>query len=203
MIRAVPPTPVRFTFLAVALLALIAAAGCGSSKSKSGGAATPAPAQSEAKSAATGDIPDNQVFVTLRNAAAGYTIRYPEGWAQRGAGRDVTLEDKDNRVHVVVSSGGLPTDAQVVAELGALARRDPTLKASAPKRVTISGSPAFKVFYSRQSEPNPVTGKRVLLVVDRYELARGGRRATVDLATAKGVDNVDAHRMMIASFRWR
>ena len=36
-----------------------------------------------------------------------------------------------------------------------------------------------------------------------YELARGGRRATVDLGTARGVDNVDAYRMIINSFRWR
>jgi hypothetical protein len=189
----------RGRFAASALIVLVVAAGCGASSSRprSNGA------RSEAKSAATGDIPDNLMFVALRNGAAGYTIRYPEGWAQRGGGRDVTLEDKDNKVHVVVSAGSLPTDAQVISELGALARQDPTLKASAPKRVTISGSPAIKVFYSRQSAPNPVTGKRVLLVVDRYELARGGQRATVDLATAKGVDNVDAYRMMIQSFRWR
>ena len=48
-----------------------------------------------------------------------------------------------------------------------------------------------------------MTGKRVILLVDRYELTRGGRRATVDLGTPKGVDNVDAYRMMIESFRWR
>jgi hypothetical protein len=196
MIRAM--LSLRATSIAAAALVLLALAGCGSSSSKPRSTAS----QAEAKSAATGDIPDNQVFVTLRNPAAGYTIRYPEGWAQRGAGRDVTLEDKDNRVHVQVTAGGLPTATQVLAELGTLARQDPTVKASAPKRVTVGGTPAIKVFYSRQSDPNPVTGKRVLLVVDRYELARGGKRATVDLATAKGVDNVDAYRMMIASFRW-
>jgi hypothetical protein len=194
----------RHASIAGALIVVLVAAGCGSTKSKSSGTSTGGgPAPSEAKSAATGDIPDNQVFVTLRNSAVGYTIRYPEGWAQSGGGRDVTLENKDNRVHVVVRAGGLPTDAQAAAELGTLARQDPTLKASAPKRVNISGAPALKIFYSRESAPNTVTGKRVLLVVDRYELARGGKRATVDLATAKGVDNVDAYRMMIESFRWR
>ena len=40
------------------------------------------------------------------------------------------------------------------------------------------------------------------LIVDRYELTRGGHIATVDLGTPKGVDNVDAYRMMIESFRW-
>jgi hypothetical protein len=48
-----------------------------------------------------------------------------------------------------------------------------------------------------------VTGKRVTLLVDRYELAKNGKRATVELGTPRGVDNVDAYRMMIESFRWR
>jgi hypothetical protein len=43
----------------------------------------------------------------------------------------------------------------------------------------------------------------VTLVVDRYYLAHGGKRAVVDLGAPKGVDNVDAYRMMIESFRWR
>jgi hypothetical protein len=48
-----------------------------------------------------------------------------------------------------------------------------------------------------------VTGKSVKLIVDRYELGRGGTRATVDLGTPVGVDNVDAYRLMIQSFRLR
>jgi hypothetical protein len=48
-----------------------------------------------------------------------------------------------------------------------------------------------------------VTGKRVRLTVDRYYLWHGGRRAVVDLGTPVGVDNVDAYRSMIESFRWR
>jgi hypothetical protein len=68
--------------------------------------------------------------------------------------------------------------------------------------ITISGSPAFKVVYSTESAPNPVTGKRVKLVVNRYYLWKGGRLAVVDLGTPLGVDNVDAYRLMIESFRW-
>lgn len=186
----------------VALVLALLAGGCGSSKS---GASTTGSqgAQAEARSAATGDIPDNQMFVTLRNPSGGYSIRYPEGWARRGTGNDVTLEDKANQVHIVIAPGGPPAAAEAAAELRRLARRDGSLRAGAAWRVTISGAPAIKLSYTRQSAPNPVTGKRVLLIVDRYELARGGRRATVDLATAKGVDNVDAYRMIIQSFRWR
>ena len=48
-----------------------------------------------------------------------------------------------------------------------------------------------------------MTGKRVTLVVDRYYLSHSGKEAIVDLATPQGVDNVDAYRLMIESFRWR
>jgi hypothetical protein len=57
--------------------------------------------------------------------------------------------------------------------------------------------------YSTESASNAVTGKRVRLIVDRYYQSRGGRRAIVDLGTPQGVDNVDAYRLMIESFRWR
>jgi hypothetical protein len=69
--------------------------------------------------------------------------------------------------------------------------------------VTLPSGRAVKVVYSTKSAPNPVTGKRVTLVVDRYYLARSGKEATVDLGTPQGVDNVDAYRLMIDSFRWR
>ena len=59
----------------------------------------------EAQSAATGDIPDNQVFLTFTNPAAGYSMSYPEGWTRKGAARNVTFSDKNNIVHVVVANG--------------------------------------------------------------------------------------------------
>ena len=62
---------------------------------------------------------------------------------------------------------------------------------------------AFKVSYSTVSAPDPVTGKRVSLVVDRYYLSKAGKRAIVDLAAPKGADNVDAYRLISRSFRWR
>src|SRR2546421_684517 len=71
-----------------------------------------------------------------------------------------------------------------------------------PQRLTISGAPAFKVVYRTQSAPNPLTGKRVTLTVDRYYLAHAGKEAIIDLGTPLGVDNVDAYRLMIESFRW-
>jgi len=163
----------------------------------SGATGSPGALQAEANATAAGDIPDNQVFLVFRNAGAGYSIKYPEGWAQLGSGGHVTFRDKNNIVRVVVAPGPRPTAARARADLAAASL------AGAPMTMTIGGAPAVKASYSTESAPNSVTGKRVKLVVDRYYLWRNGRRAVVDLGTPVGVDNVDAYRLMIESFRWR
>jgi hypothetical protein len=127
----------------------------------------------EAESAATGDIPDNQAFLLYADKAAGYTIRYPEGWARTGSGNDVTFKEKANVVHVVVHSGSAST------------------------------KPGEKRTLTRQSAPDPVTGKRLPLLVDVYEYEHAGKVAVLELSTPEGVDNVDAYRMISESFRWK
>jgi hypothetical protein len=156
--------------------------------------------QAEAQSAATGDIPDNQSFVVFADPGAGYSMKYPEGWAQAGGGKLVVIRDKNNIVRVVVRPGGLPTAAAARRELAAL--RGVRVQ-SPPAAYALPSGPSLKVVYSTRSAPNAVTGKRVTLVVDRYYLAHNGKVAIVDLGTPQGVDNVDAYRLMIKSFRWR
>jgi hypothetical protein len=201
--------------LACAALAA-AGAGCGSSSAPSstsshGSSSHPAPSSTnsgaaaltaEAQSAATGDIPDNQQFLVFNDAPAHYSVKFPEGWAQQGAGRDVTFAEKNNLVHILVLTGGRPTAAGMRAELAHLRRGTPSLSFTAPAPINLASGPAIKSTYTTLSAANQVTGKQVVLTVDRYELAHGGRRAIVDLGTARGVDNVDAYRMMINSFRW-
>jgi hypothetical protein len=200
--------------------AVVAAAGCGSSGHGAGTATIPPPTaasasgagtttsssggpgalQAEANAIAAGDIPDNQVFLTFENVSGRYSLKYPEGWAQQGIGPRVTFRDKNNIVRIVVAPGTLPTKASVQADIAHLYGAHVQ---GAPQPVTLFGRPAFKVVYSTESVPNAVTGKRVKLVVDRYYLWKSGRRAVVDLGTPEGVDNVDAYRLMIESFRWR
>jgi len=202
----------------ILVTALAVASGCGSTKKHAAPAATsqtttnpatatsgsgPGALQGEAQSAATGDIPDNQVYVTFSNARAGYAIKYPEGWAQSGNGPRVVFRDKNNLVRIVVASGPHATLATARADMQALLRAVPSLKFQSPVATRISSAPAIKVTYTTQSAPNPVTNKRITLTVDRYYLFRSGKRAVVDLGTPVGVDNVDAYRMMIQSFRWR
>jgi len=171
----------------------------GSSTGTTTSASGPGALQAEATSAAAGDIPDNQMFLVFRSGA-GYSLKYPEGWAQQGSGDRVTFRDKNNIARIVVAAGAAPTLAEVRSELAGL---NGVHVQSPPQAITVSGSPAFKVVYSTESSPNAVTGKRVKLVVDRYYLWHGGRRAVVDLGTPEGVDNVDAYRLMIESFRWK
>ena len=157
----------------------------------------------EAQAAATGDIPDNQAFLTYDNHGAGYSIRYPEGWARKGSGSDVTFQDRANVIHVVLSPGKSPTVAGVIAGLEEVKRRDPTVKPGSAHTVSINGSPVIKVTYTRLSAPEPVTGKRLPLTIDRYVYSSGTKVAIVDLGTPVGVDNVDAYRMISESFQWR
>ena len=201
--------------VAIVAPAALAAAGCGASKHAASTPVTtttkattthtttaqsgsPGALQAEAASAATGDIPDNQVFLRFRSPA-GWSIKYPEGWAQSGGPHAIVFRDKNNIVRVVVRRGSAPTSPQV--------RADRSLRAahitSGPSAITIKGKSAIKVVYTTRSAPNPVTGKRVTLTVDRYYVAAGGKLATIDLGTPVGVDNVDAYRLMIESFRWK
>jgi hypothetical protein len=176
------------TLAGVLVAAGLLAAGCGgggsststgeasSAPAGTAAAAAPEPAgaetPSEAQSAATGDIPDNQTFLLFRNPAAGYSIRYPEGWARKGSGNEVTFQEKANSIHIAVRRG------------------------------SPHSKPGEKVTLKRYSAPDPVTGKRLPLVVDRYEYGRAGKVAVLELSTPVGVDNVDAYRMISESFGW-
>jgi hypothetical protein len=212
----------RLFIAAPAVLATLAAlaAGCGGTSNGSAQATSPygptqtasgatTPSQgsgaltAEAQQAAAGDIPDNQVFLTFHNKAGGYSIQYPEGWAQRGSTAHVTFRDKNNLVRIEVAQGADATVAGATAEMSRLEQQTPSLHFDAPTQTTVGGKHVVKVVYSTESEPNPVTGKRVKLVVDRYYVPGAQKHAVVDLGTPQGVDNVDAYRQMIESFKWQ
>jgi PsbP len=184
-------------FAVSAIAAAGIAAGCGSSGSSTASTAA------EAQSAATGDIPDNQTFLTYKDPSAGYSIVYPEGWTRKGTGSDVTFQDKQNVIHVQVSTGSKPTTSSVQQDLAKLQGSDPTLKPGQPQQVTINSQPVIKVTYTKQGPPDPVTGKRLTIIVDRYVYYSNRKVAVLDLATPVGVDNVDAYKMISESFKWQ
>jgi len=156
----------------------------------------------EAAAAATGDVPDNQVFLTVSDKAAGFSMKYPEGWAQKASGSTLTISDKNNIVRVAVTGGPIPTVASVTQDMQKLQQGTPSLKARAPATMTVSGHPAIKVTYTTVGAANAVTGKTVTLLVDRYYFSQGSKVAVLDLGTPQGVDNVDAYRLMSESFAW-
>jgi hypothetical protein len=174
------------------------------STSTSAGQGTGAGALSaEVRATATGDIPDTQIFLTYANKKAGYSLTYPEGWAQRATGSAVVFSDKNNVIRVVVSKGAAPTPASVTAALNAEKAKKPSLTVGSASTVQLgAGAPVIKVSYSTISAPNPVTGKRIELLVDRYVYSHQGKVAILDLATPRGVDNVDAYKRIAKSWKW-
>jgi hypothetical protein len=159
-------------------------------------AASPGALQAEVAATGAGDIPDNQVFVVYTGKS--FNMKFPEGWTQSGNADNVTFRDKNNIVRIVIVPGSAPTTASVKREVASLKGAQ---AASTPTTLQLGGLPAVKVTYKATSAPNAVTGKRVTLTVDRYELAKNGKRAIVDLGSPVGVDNVDAYRLMIQSLR--
>jgi hypothetical protein len=194
---------------------LLLAGGCGggsttsaTSGSSSAAGGNPAPEgggalAADARSAATGDIPDNQNFLTLSDRRLRVSMLYPEGWTVQHAASGMSIKDKNNLVRITLARGSAPTTASVQAQLATLRRSSSGLTAGSPRMVSLKSGSAVKVTYTTQSAPNPVTGKQVTLTVDRYELAHAGRVAIVDLGTPVGVDNIDAYKRMIESFKWR
>jgi hypothetical protein len=161
-----------------------------------GTATGPGALQAEVAATGAGDIPDNQVFVVYSGKS--FSMKFPEGWTQTGSGDNVTFRDKNNIVRIVLVAGGAPTVTSVKQEIANLKGATP---AGAPTTLKLNGVPAVKVTYKTTSAPNAVTGKRLTLTVDRYELAKNGKRVIVDLGSPVGVDNVDAYRLMIQSLR--
>ena len=168
------------------------------------GSGSPGALSGEAPSAATGDIPDNQVFLVFHNQARRLLDQVPGGVDAAGQRRRRHVQGQEQpRPHLHRARGGAHRRRPSPRSSPRSRRTTPSLTFTAPQPIQIGSATAVKAKYTTKSAPNPVTGKRVTLMVDRYELARNGRVAVVDLGTPVGVDNVDAYRMMIQSFTWR
>ena len=150
----------------------------------------------------SGDVPDDAVFLTYSDPTLGFSIQYVEGWQVTPGPDGVGIRDKDSSELVQL----VPAQSDVAAyvtntDLAAL-KREAGFHLSKQDTVDVKGAKLTHLVYAVSAPPDPVTGKRVPSVVDRYYVPGAAGLAIVSLSTPNGVDNVDAFRQMIESFRW-
>jgi hypothetical protein len=166
--------------------------------------ANPGGSQAPEPSGATtgGDVPDNAVYLTYSDASPAFSIQYVEGWQVTPKVDGVEIRDKDSSETVAVVAHQADVAGYVAStDLPAL-RAQAGFALLAQDSVKVGAASYVHLAYQTTSPPDPVTGKQVPLNVDRYYVPGSGGLAIVSLATPVGVDNVDAFRQLIASFRW-
>ena len=117
------------------------------------GARAPAPCPARRSRPRPETSPTTRSSSSSRDPAAGYSIRYPEGWTQKGLGRDVTFQGQDQRRPRASSSRAprRPPPRLRRRSWRAEARR-PHVRPAAPA-LTIGGAPVVKVTYTRSARP--------------------------------------------------
>ena len=169
-----------------------------------GPAASPGDSQAPEPSGGTtaGDIPDNAVFLTFHGTSPAFSIEYVEGWQVTPQPGGVVIRDKDSSETVALVAHQADVAAYVAStDLPAL-RAQAGFGLIKQDTVRAGASSYIHLAFHLTSPPDAVTGKQVPLTVDRYYVPGSSDLAIVSLATPDGVDNVDAFRQMIASFRW-
>lgn len=172
-------------------------------------ASSPAPATTTESAVApevnpAGDIPDTQAFVKYSNAAGGYELEVPEGWARTESGPDVTFVNKLDGVKVTVTPASTaPTAASVQAnEVKQIQAAGRAVTITNVSEAALPGGKAVVIKYTSNSEPNAVTNKQIRLENETYVFFKNGKTATLTLWAPQGADNVDQWQRMSKSFRW-
>ena len=159
------------------------------------------PEPSTGNRTATGDVPDNAIFLTYKDRTYHFSIQYVEGWQVAPQPDGVTIADKDSSEKVLVVPGADPATYLTAVDLPNLQGQQ-GFKLLKQDRVRVKGHTYDHLQYLGVSDPDPVTGKQVPSTMERYYVPGPGQLAVVTLSTPDGVDNVDAFRQMIESFAW-
>src|SRR4051794_6664866 len=191
------PMKVLMPITATALIAAVVVAGCGGGSSNNRNTtSTSQTANPNAKeSSPPGDIPDNQAYVAYSPPGGGYSIKVPEGWARTAQGGTVTFTDKLNSV--AMESHSAPKAPTVAA-----AKADPAFPHAQVTVVNRKAGKAVRIVYTQAAAPDPVTGKRAIRTVERYEFFKNGKQVDLALSGAKGADNVDPWKTVTDSLTW-
>jgi hypothetical protein len=197
-LRILSRTVAAGTVLGLALT--IGLAGCASSSSTTG---TNQPS-STAEANPSGDIPDNQAYVSYRPADGLFTLTIPEGWAQASTGASTTFTDKLNSATIdEAAATSAPTvaavQATVVPKLAA-ARKGFTL--TDVTQFTRKGGSGVLIRYQQDAPTNSVTTAGGRQAVESYLFYKAGHEVVVTLTSPRGADNVDPWKKITESFAW-
>ncbi len=151
-----------------------------------------------------GDIPDNQVFVTIKPGDGSFQVKVPEGWAQQASDSGTAFTDKLNVVNISWVNGApeLTLDQAKSVEVQQLASTEPAFQLLDTKQVSLAGGQAILIKYQKNSAANEVTGKKYRMDVLRYEFYRNGLQVNLSLESPVGADNVDPWNTISGSFKW-
>jgi hypothetical protein len=151
-----------------------------------------------------GDIPDDQVFITY-TSPKGFALKVPEGWGRSDTESGVLFADKYGEIRVDVGPSTSPLSAAAAKshETAALAQFGRAVKVTSVNDVRLPSGSAVVIAYTSNSEPNPVTGKRIRLENERYLFAHGPLQAALTLSAPAGADNADQWKLIAESFRWK
>jgi hypothetical protein len=149
-----------------------------------------------------GDVPDNAVFLTYQGTNPSFSIQYVEGWQVSQRPDGVVVRDKDSGETVTVIAAEADVPGYVASTDLPVLQAQPGFQLVKRDTVKVRSSSYVHLVYHLPAPPDPVTGKEVPSTVDRYYVPGPSGLAIVSLSTPDGVDNVDAFRQMIESFRW-
>ncbi len=133
-----------------------------------------------------------------------FSLQVPEGWARTDTGGLTTFAAYFNSIRTA-------STRRTVARSVATARAIdvPALQGSEHgfallnvSEVTRPAGTVVLITYRAQSAANPVTGKSVVLDVERYEYWHNGTSVTLTLSAPTGSDNVDPWKKVTDSFAW-
>jgi hypothetical protein len=152
----------------------------------------------------SGDIPDNQAFVKYTSHDRAYSVEVPEGWARTDAGSATTFTAHFNSIRIEMTK--MPTAPTVATarstDVPALQRMASGFSLGNVTSVNRTAGQAVLITYRAGSAADPVTGKRIVLDVERYQFWRNGTSVTLTLSAPKGSDNVDPWKKVTDSFSW-
>ena len=83
-----------------------------------------------------------------------------------------------------------------------LAQSGRAVKIASVREAKLPGGAAVAITYTSNSDPNPVTGKKIRLENESYLFGKHGQQAKLTFSAPAGADNADQWSLMAGSFRW-